>query len=365
MSRPRDRDERDGSMANGHDQRRPTMADVAREAGVSAMTVSYTYSRPERVSPATAERVLAAARRLGYSGPHPGARSLRRRRAGSLGVVLAEPLTYAFQDPGAARFLAGIATVCGTLDLNVMLITLLRDHRDPARVAGASVDAFVFWTTFDGDPVLAAAQSTGLPLVIHGGPALDGIPVVTVDDRAAAAAVAAHALPGRRRPAVVSNVTHRDRRPGIRIGPDVATMTYPVTRHRLEGYRDALVATGHRWAEVPVAVSARNDRSAAERQAAVLLSGPDRPDAILAQSDELAIGVLTTCDRLGLRVPEDVTLTGWDDSVAARRSGLTTVRQSLFVQGRLCAALALGVPGPDRADAVRWSVVTRRSTGSA
>lgn len=114
-----------------------------------------------------------------------------------------------------------------------------------------------------------------------------------------------------------------------------------------------------------MAVSARNDQAAAERQAAALLGGPDRPDAILAQSDELAIGVLTVCDRVGLRVPEDAPLTGWDDSVAARRAGLTTVRQSLFVQGRLCAALALGVPGPDPAAAMRWSVVTRRSTGNA
>lgn len=86
-------------------------------------------------------------------------------------------------------------------------------------------------------------------------------------------------------------------------------------------------------------------------------------DVILAQSDELAVGVLTICERLGPRVPEDVALTGWDDSAAAERAGLTTVRQSLFDQGRLCAALALGVPGPDPTEAMLWSIVTRRSTG--
>ena len=343
---------------------RPTMADVAREAGVSPMTVSYTYSQPDRVSPATAERVLAGARRLGYAGPHPGARSLRRRRAGSLGVILAEPLTYAFQDPGAARFLAGIATISGAHDQNVMLITLLRDDSDAVRVVNASVDAYVFWTTSDDDPVIAAAQGTGLPLAIHGGPSPDGVPVVTVDNRAAAAAVAAKALPARLRPAILSNVTTRARRSGVTVGPDLAAMTYPVTRHRLEGYRDALEAAGHCWADIPVGVSARNDQAAAEQQAAALLGGPDRPDVILAQSDELAIGVLTVCERLGLRVPEDVALTGWDDSVAAGRAGLTTVRQSLFDQGQLCAALALGVPGPDPDEAMRWSIVTRRSTGT-
>ena len=82
---------------------RPTMADVARTAGVSPMTVSYTYSRPARVSAAAAAKVRAAAAQLGYPGPHPTARSLRRGRVGSVGVVLGEPLTYAFADPQAAR----------------------------------------------------------------------------------------------------------------------------------------------------------------------------------------------------------------------------------------------------------------------
>src|SRR3954462_15586153 len=64
------------------------MPDVARAAGVSVMTVSYTYNRPDRVAPATREKVLAAAARLGYAGPDAAARNLRRGRAGSLGVVL-------------------------------------------------------------------------------------------------------------------------------------------------------------------------------------------------------------------------------------------------------------------------------------
>src|SRR4051794_41965932 len=91
---------------------RPTMADVARTAGVSPMTVSYTYSRPARVSAAAAAKVRAAAAELGYPGPHPAARSLRRGRAGSLGFVLGERLTYAFDDPQAARFLSGVAEAC-------------------------------------------------------------------------------------------------------------------------------------------------------------------------------------------------------------------------------------------------------------
>ena len=72
-----------------HRRSRPTLREVAEAAGVSLMTASYVYSQPDRVAPATAAKVRAAAERLDYPGPHPGARSLRRGRAGSLGVVLA------------------------------------------------------------------------------------------------------------------------------------------------------------------------------------------------------------------------------------------------------------------------------------
>src|SRR4051812_9937909 len=101
---------------------RPTMADVARAAGLSVMTVSYTYSRPERVSAAAAAKVHAAAAQIGYPGPHPAARSLRRGRVGSIGVVLGEPLTYAFDDPQAARFFAGVAGVCAAERAGLTLV---------------------------------------------------------------------------------------------------------------------------------------------------------------------------------------------------------------------------------------------------
>src|SRR3954471_5940213 len=117
--------------------RRPTMADVARAAGVSVMTVSYAYSQPARVSAASAAKVRAAAAALGYPGPHPGARSLRRGSAGSLGVVLGEPLAYAFEDPQAARFLAGVAEVCATAAVGLTLVPITGEEADVDRVADA------------------------------------------------------------------------------------------------------------------------------------------------------------------------------------------------------------------------------------
>jgi DNA-binding LacI/PurR family transcriptional regulator len=342
-------------------RRRPTMTDVARAAGVSAMTVSYAYSQPGRVSEATAAKVRRAARQLGYPGPHPGARSLRRGRAGSLGVVLGEPLTYAFEDPQAARFLAGVAGVCATERVGLTLVPITGAADDVERVAETAVDGFVVWTTADDDPVVDAVAAAGLPAVVHGGPAHHGLALVGIDDRAAARAIGAEAFAGARRPAVLSFPLDRARRGATIHGPDPTAATFPVTRRRLEGLRDACVATGGTWARVPVRVCSRN--SAAEGQAAVaeLLAGPDAPDAIAAMSDELALGALRAADRAGVPVPDALAVTGWDDTAAAGPAGLTTVAQSLHDQGARCAQLALSRAATGVHEA-SWRILRRAST---
>jgi DNA-binding LacI/PurR family transcriptional regulator len=337
------------------------MTDVARAAGVSAMTVSYVYSRPDRVAEATAETVRRAARRLGYPGPHPGARSLRRGRAGSLGVVLGEPLTYAFEDPQAARFLAGVAGVCAAERVGLTLVPITGAAEDVERVAEAAVDGFVVWTTADDDPVVEAVAATGLPAVVHAGPRHRTLAVVGIDDRAAARAVGAEAFAGARRPAVLSFPLDRARRAATLHGPDPAAAIFPVTRHRLEGLRDACVATGGDWTRVPVVVCSRNSAAEGEAGAAELLRGADAPDAIAAMSDELALGALRAAADGGVSVPDALAVTGWDDTEAAAPAGLTTVAQSLHDQGARCARLALAGEATGVHEA-SWRIVRRAST---
>jgi DNA-binding LacI/PurR family transcriptional regulator len=351
----------DASTPDSGRRRRPTMTDVARAAGVSAMTVSYVYSQPGRVAEATAEKVRRAARRLGYPGPHPGARSLRRGRAGSLGVVLGEPLTYAFEDPQAARFLAGVAAVCATERAGLTLVPVTGAADDVDRVAEAAVDGFVVWTTADDDPVVEAVAATGLPAVVHAGPGHRALAVVGIDDRAAGRAIGAEAFAGARHPAVISQPLDRARRAATIHGPDPAAATFPVTRRRLEGFRDACVAAGGAWADVPVFVCSRNSAAEGEAAAAELLRRPGAPDAIAAMSDEFALGALRAAARAGVRVPDALAVTGWDDTQAAAPAGLTTVAQSLHDQGARCAQLALGGPATGVHEA-SWRIVRRAST---
>ncbi|QFZ24602.1 LacI family DNA-binding transcriptional regulator [Saccharothrix syringae] len=335
------------------------MAEVARRCGVSPMTVSYCYNQPDRVAPDTLRRVLAVAADLGYRGPDPTARSLRRRHNGAIGVVLGEHLAYAFEDPQARRFLTGVAEVCRERGSGLNLIPTTGADQDVDRVRSASVDGYIVWTTVDTDPVLAVVGGLGKPVAVHGGPAVAGARVVGIDNRASARELAARTFPGARRPAVLSFPFDRDRRPRLEVGPDPGRVAFPVTRDRLLGVHDHCREAGRDPDRLPVAVVARNDRAEAAAAVDALFDSCD-PDAVVAMSDQLAFAVLDAARRRGLDVPGDVAVSGWDDGPDAERGGLTTVTQSLHDQGRSCALVALGERGPDRA--ADWAVTVRAST---
>src|SRR5918997_2647864 len=150
-------------MASAVGSKRATLAQVAELAGVSVMTASYAYNRPNRVSEQARSKVLAAAAQLGYAGPDPSARSLRRGSTLTLGVVLGEHLSYAFDDPGAVSFLAGIAEVCTEHGYGMTIPPITGAADDAVRVRAAAVDGFVVWTTSDDDPVLAAGRAAKRP----------------------------------------------------------------------------------------------------------------------------------------------------------------------------------------------------------
>ncbi len=337
-----------------------TLSEVAREAGVSVMTASYTYSTPSRVSAASREKVLTAAEALGYPGPDPSARSLRRGTSGALGVVLGETLSYAFDDPQATRFLAGIADVCAEHGLAMTILPTNGSADDAQRIRAAAVDAFVVWTTTDDDPVLDALALTGRPAIIHAGPKKKVFGLVGIDDRAAARAVAALGLQQSQRPAIITFPFTKERVEMISLGPDPATATFPVTRNRLLGYQDALTAAGFQWEKVEVASCSINSFGKGARAAGRLLARPNPPDTILAMSDELALGTLEAASEAGIHVPTSLAVTGWDASDAASVKQLTTVQQNLREQGAACALAAItgtSTPAPHP-----WQVITGQTT---
>jgi DNA-binding LacI/PurR family transcriptional regulator len=257
-------------------------------------------------------------------------------------------------------FMAGIAEVCAARGYGMTILPITGAADDVPRITDAAVDGFIVWTTADDDPILAAVQAMQRPAVVHGGPAVPGLGLVSIDNRAAARAVGALAFAGARRPAVMSQPLSRERISMVGRGADITDVPFPVTRARLEGYRQAAEDTGVAWRDVVVAVCSRNDPAEAEQLAATLLASAEPPDAIAAMGDQQAAGVVRAARAAGRAIPHDLAVTGWDDLAVAAQLGLTTVAQSLRDQGAACAQAALGQKVQPHTSS--WSIVRRTST---
>ncbi|MGH3145182.1 MAG: LacI family DNA-binding transcriptional regulator, partial [Rubrobacter sp.] len=152
--------ERAGGSSGDPGRHRVTLTRIAEEVGVSAMTVSNAYNHPDRLSEALRGRIFETAEKLGYHGPDPVGRSLRRRRTDVVGVLYSNPLSYAFDDPAAVSFLSGLSSVTEGADLGLLLVPAaggVQGGRDPRAAAQAAVDGFVIYSMSDEEPLLAAA----------------------------------------------------------------------------------------------------------------------------------------------------------------------------------------------------------------
>src|SRR3954468_17570984 len=233
-----------------------TLADVAAHLGVSRTTVSNAYNRPDQLSPKLRDRVLAAATDLGYTGPDPMARGLRRGRTGSLGLVFDQPLTYAFTDPAAALFLTGMAA--GLEEHGAALSIIPRMPEGPQQsaelVRSALVDGYMLFCTAADDPRYTAVRNRGLPYVLieHDDEPADRRTAahVQIDDIAGAEAAARHLTDlGHRRVAIVTAYGA-----GLRTGPEAQEMArWRVLGGRLRGRRAGLEAGGVDWSRGPAA----------------------------------------------------------------------------------------------------------------
>jgi DNA-binding LacI/PurR family transcriptional regulator len=334
------------------------------------MTVSNAYNRPDQLSAALRKRVFETARRLGYSGPDPLARGLRHGRAGALGLVYDSPLSYAVRDPAAVAFLGGVSEAAEAARLGLLVVPgTAPEQRDAAAVGTALVDGLIVYSVAAGDPLVSAALERNRPTVIVDQPRARGVPFVGIDDRAAAREAAEHVIGlGHRRPAAICFALSPDGAHGAAGPARRRGARYPVTCARLAGYADALRAAGLSWPDTPVHECPGSSVELGRDAARVLLGERPRPTALLATSDELALGAVKAARELGLAVPDDVSVIGFDDVPAARTAEppLTTVHQDHAEKGRLAAEVLLaGLRGEAirRVRHVAHRLVVRDSTG--
>jgi DNA-binding LacI/PurR family transcriptional regulator len=344
-----------------------TLQTIADELGVSRMTVSNAFSRPDQLSTELRQRILGAAAELGYVGPDPVARALARGTTGAVGVLLTDSLEYAFTDEVATGFLAAVASELAETGLALTLLTSNGNDDDVIPARDVAIDGALIYSCRAESVSRQWLFRRKLPLVMVDQDPLAGVPSINVDDRAGACAAAQHLLDlGHRRVAIVT----------VAIGSETGMLTDPVgtveghpTRQRLLGWLDTLNAAG---IEVPIAKAADNTEQEALQAARLLLDATARPTAILCFSDVLALGVMQCAEELGLAVPGDLSVVGFDDSPVARRARppLTTVRQDVPAKGRLAASALVtaiaqardGTKRRARHQLVPTELVTRGST---
>ena len=320
----------------------PTLATVAEHVGVSRMTVSNAFNRPDQLSPGLRERVLAAARELGYHGPNPVARTLASGRAGSLGLVFDYSLTAALTDPATAQVVLGVAAECEARSLGLTLVPLLAGA-DDTHVRTALVDGFVLYSVTRDDARLRAVQQRGLPYVLVDHGPVDGARRVNIDDRTAGRDMAEHLRGlGHRRIGLVLGGEDRART----LAEAQADCVYFVGTERLGGWR-----SGGLDPASPVGSGPGHGREAGRIAAHRLLDLQDPPTAVLAFSDLLALGVMEAAAERGLAVPSDLSVIGFDDvpEAGAATPPLTTVRQPHDEKGAAAVRLLLD---PDDRDAI-------------
>ena len=336
-------------------EKTPTISDVARLAGVSVATASRTLTRARRVDPRLQARVLAAAYELSYA-PNPHARALAQATDASVGVVV-----HDISDPYFSEIVSGMLGAAADSD---RLVVFCNTYRDPERelayvrhFRAQRVQALVLAGSGREDREFGAAMAEQ----ILGFGAAGGRAVLIGRHYAPGDAVLPDNFGGARAlAAALAGMGHR--LIGVISGPPQLTTTFD----RLAGFRRGLEEAGIEL--TPGAIIAGDfSRESGERAVHALLDAVPELTAIFASNDVMALGALRALRGRGLRVPDDVSLAGFDDIPIASDlwPPLTTVRVPMARMGELALRM---VVEPPRGSALRvehlpTELVLRASTG--
>jgi LacI family transcriptional regulator len=307
------------------------MKDVAKHAGVSLSTVSYVVNDSGPVAADRRARVIDAIRVLNYT-PNESARSLKRRSAATIGLVLPDLANQFF-----ALVAEGVERAASERDVLVVLCapeaTDKPDRQHAELLRSSRLDGVVYLSGTGTEPrsILELARSGPVVLVDEQISGFD-LPAVVADGRRGSREVARHVLEqGHERIAIIGGPTQ-----------------LWTAGQRLAGYREALAAGGLDPDATPLLVGDYRQSSGAEL-AEQALGGPakERPTALLCANDLMAIGALEHCKSANVRVPDDVSIVGFDDvPIAALVSPrLTTVRQPAHEMGYWAATLLFELLG--------------------
>jgi LacI family transcriptional regulator, repressor for deo operon, udp, cdd, tsx, nupC, and nupG len=333
---------------------RATIEDVAARAGVSRAAVSFAVNGRPGVADGTRERILRAAAELHWR-PSAPARALTHARADAVGLVLLRRSDHLEHDDFFVRFLAGVERALSARDYALLLQVVSPEARDGLEtyrrvIANGRVDGMLLTDVVLDDPRLDLLAESGLPTVVAGRP-FGSCPLPTVETE--------HA---RGMAELVDHLIALGHRAISFIGGDPA---YEHVAARRWAWMDAMRKAG---LDPGLSASSVPEDAAARAATARLLQGSRRPTAIIYTSDSLALAGLGVARDLGLAVPADISIAGFDDSPLASLSSppLTTVRVDYAEFGEAAAeALLAEIDGARRPrfEPTPPKLIARDSTG--
>jgi LacI family transcriptional regulator len=334
-----------------------TIEDVARAAGVSAMTVSRVINRGKNVRESTRAAVLKAIEQLSYS-PNTAARSLAAGQATHIGLLYANPSAAYL-----AQFLIGALHAARSAGVHLVIESCESEDADEQaevtrRFATSDVEGVVLPPPLsESQPIMAELDAMGIPVVsvAMGAPREDSLNV-RIDDHAAAMEMTRHLL----------DLGHR------RIGFIKGHPNHIASHDRYRGFCDALTDAGIEAEKAPAEqgyFSYRSGLTAGER----LLARADRPTAIFASNDDMAAATISVAHRMGLVVPDDVSIVGFDDTALATSvwPELTTVKQPIAAMAEAALELLIadlrsrggGTPRKFTERVLSHAMIIRESSG--
>lgn len=327
---------------NRRNPERLTLKTVAERLNVSTATISNAFNRPSQLSQELRETILVECRKIGYAGPSAESRGLRTAKTRVIGVMLSNQLSYSFSDPIANQLLQGISQIFEKPEFN-LLVMPSRNEIDGQSGIESFVDGFIVY----GPP--APRRMHDLMFYKKAVVAIDfdhtGVTSINIDNRKAAATIAQHAFTHRpTHPSILglrlfeqNHVCHIENKP-------LFDEFSNITVQRLQGFIDASVSAEsyipeHRIWHIP-----DNTHDLAYQAARLALQQSPRPDLLLCMSDCIGLSAIQAANDMGLKVPDDVLITGFD-GIPEAESGevpLTTIEQPSLDKGKIAAEIFLG-----------------------
>lgn len=317
--------------------KKTTISDIARESGYSKTTVSFAFNSPSRISSQACEKILEVARRLDYM-PDPMARNFSLGMHKSIGFLLPQTISDSLSNPYTQAVLRGIGMVAEKNNNTLTVIPPMHSSISEA-IKNATVDGLISMGLWFDPQIRESLRMRKIPLVLVDGADEEGVINLSIDDRAAAYdAMKAVLEKGHRKIAVISL-------PFSAYADATPEETNTIVRRRQEGYDDALKEYGLSLKELPMISCAATYADGAK--AAKEIASENDVTCFVCMSDVVALGCIFAMGNLGRKVPEDVSVVGFDGIYEASAIGLslTTVVQDAESKGKRSAELLFRVLG--------------------